>query len=134
MKGGENIEKSTTFLWTVLPSLRFTAPSLGLLRASAVVADREAGSGRGKGGLGRADYDAEGRTCRCRRTAQKSGKNKIRVKRGANSRRICMGITKDADPITCNMVLQILQQEVEHEEDLQALLEDFELMMGTMKE
>jgi bacterioferritin len=32
------------------------------------------------------------------------------------------------------MVLQILQQEVEHEEDLQALLEDFELMMRAMKE
>jgi bacterioferritin len=44
-----------------------------------------------------------------------------------------MDITKDADPITYNMVLQILQQEVEHEEDLQALLEDFELMMGAMK-
>jgi bacterioferritin len=45
-----------------------------------------------------------------------------------------MDITKDADPITYNMVLQILQQEVEHEEDLQALLEDFELMMRAMKE
>ncbi len=45
-----------------------------------------------------------------------------------------MDITKDADPITYNMVLQILQQEVQHEEDLQALLEDFELMMGAMKE
>jgi bacterioferritin len=44
-----------------------------------------------------------------------------------------MDITRDADPITYNMVLQILQQEVEHEEDLQALLEDFELMMGAMK-
>jgi bacterioferritin len=45
-----------------------------------------------------------------------------------------LDITKDADPITYNMVLQILQQEVEHEEDLQSLLEDFELMMGAMKE
>jgi len=44
-----------------------------------------------------------------------------------------MDITRDTDPITYNMVLQILQQEVEHEEDLQALLEDFELMMGAMK-
>lgn len=44
-----------------------------------------------------------------------------------------MDITKDTDPITYNMVLQILQQEVEHEEDLQALLEDFELMIGAMK-
>jgi bacterioferritin len=45
-----------------------------------------------------------------------------------------LDVTKDADPITYNMVLQILQQEVEHEEDLQALLEDFELMMRAMKE
>lgn len=42
-------------------------------------------------------------------------------------------ITKDKDPVTYNMVLTILQQEVEHEEDLQALLEDFELMMAAMK-
>jgi len=41
-------------------------------------------------------------------------------------------ITKDKDPVTYNIVLQILQQEVEHEEDLQALLEDFELMMGAV--
>ena len=45
-----------------------------------------------------------------------------------------MDITKDADPVTHNMVLQILQQEVEHEEDLQSLLEDFELMMKVMTE
>jgi bacterioferritin len=37
--------------------------------------------------------------------------------------------TKDGDPVTYNMALQILQDEVEHEEDLQALLEDFEDMM-----
>jgi bacterioferritin len=37
--------------------------------------------------------------------------------------------TKDADMITYNMVLTILNQEVEHEEDLQALLEDLELMV-----
>lgn len=36
--------------------------------------------------------------------------------------------TKDTDIITYNMVLTILNQEVEHEEDLQALLEDLELM------
>ncbi|WP_022846290.1 MULTISPECIES: ferritin-like domain-containing protein [unclassified Desulfurobacterium] len=34
--------------------------------------------------------------------------------------------TKDIDPITYNLVLQILTDEVEHEEDLQALLEDLE--------
>jgi len=33
--------------------------------------------------------------------------------------------TKDKDPVTYNIVLQILQDEVEHEEDLQALMEDF---------
>jgi bacterioferritin len=44
-----------------------------------------------------------------------------------------LDLTKDADPITYNMVLQIIQQEVEHEEDLQALLEDFELMIGAMR-
>ena len=37
--------------------------------------------------------------------------------------------TKDKDPVTYNIALQILQDEVEHEEDLQALLEDFEDMM-----
>jgi bacterioferritin len=44
-----------------------------------------------------------------------------------------LDITKEKDLITHNMVLQILQQEVEHEEDLQALLEDFDLMMQAMK-
>lgn len=44
-----------------------------------------------------------------------------------------LDLTKDADPITYNMILQILQQEVEHEEDLQSLLEDFELMLGAMR-
>ncbi len=37
--------------------------------------------------------------------------------------------TKTADPVTYNMVLTIIQQEVEHEEDLQALLEDLNLMV-----
>jgi bacterioferritin len=37
--------------------------------------------------------------------------------------------TRDTDIITYNMVLTILSQEVEHEEDLQALLEDLELMV-----
>ena len=32
-------------------------------------------------------------------------------------------ITKEKDPVTYNMVLTILQQEVEHEEDLQSLLD-----------
>ena len=37
--------------------------------------------------------------------------------------------TVTADPVTYNLVLQILEQEVEHEEDLQALQEDLELMV-----
>ena len=36
---------------------------------------------------------------------------------------------KDKDAITYNMVLEILEDEVEHEEDLQAIQEDMELMM-----
>lgn len=39
-----------------------------------------------------------------------------------------MKITKDADPVTYNIALQIISQEVEHEEDLQSLLEDLLLM------
>jgi bacterioferritin len=34
------------------------------------------------------------------------------------------------DPVTYNIVVQILQDEVEHEEDLQALLEDLEMMLS----
>jgi len=41
-----------------------------------------------------------------------------------------MKVTKDADPVTYNMALTILEQEVEHEEDLQALQEDLEMIMG----
>ena len=33
------------------------------------------------------------------------------------------------DPVTYNLATQILQDEVEHEEDLQALQEDLELML-----
>jgi len=42
-------------------------------------------------------------------------------------------LTRDKDPVTYNMVLTILQQEVEHEEDLQALLEDYELLVQAVK-
>jgi bacterioferritin len=38
-------------------------------------------------------------------------------------------IVKDKDPITYNMVLTIISQEVEHEEDLQGLLEDLEVIL-----
>jgi len=37
---------------------------------------------------------------------------------------------KDKDFVTFNIVQQILQDEVEHEEDLQALMEDLNLMMS----
>jgi bacterioferritin len=37
--------------------------------------------------------------------------------------------TRELDPVTYNMALQILQDEVEHEEDLQALQEDIEMMI-----
>ncbi|NMC54465.1 MAG: ferritin, partial [Chloroflexi bacterium] len=35
----------------------------------------------------------------------------------------------DKDPVTYNIVLTILEQEVEHEEDLQSLDEDIEMLM-----
>lgn len=38
-----------------------------------------------------------------------------------------LNFTRDKDPITYNMVLDILKDEVEHEEDLQAILEDMEM-------
>ena len=37
--------------------------------------------------------------------------------------------TRELDPVNYNMAVQILQDEVEHEEDLQALQEDIELML-----
>jgi bacterioferritin len=37
-------------------------------------------------------------------------------------------LTKDVDPVTYEMALQIMADEIEHEEDLQALQEDIELM------
>jgi bacterioferritin len=41
-------------------------------------------------------------------------------------------MVKDKDPITYNIVLEILGDEVEHEEDLQALQEDMQVMLKTM--
>jgi len=41
--------------------------------------------------------------------------------------------TKEADPVTYNMTLTILSQEVEHEEDLSALKEDLDLMLMKIK-
>lgn len=45
-----------------------------------------------------------------------------------------LDLTRDKDPVTYNIILTIIEQEVEHEEDLQALLEDFELMTRAFKE
>ena len=39
-----------------------------------------------------------------------------------------MDATKDKDMVTYNMALTILEQEVEHEEDLQSLKEDLDLL------
>ena len=44
-----------------------------------------------------------------------------------------LDFTKDKDPVTWNMVLGIMAQEVEHEEDLSSLAEDLELMLGHRK-
>jgi bacterioferritin len=41
-----------------------------------------------------------------------------------------LDITREGDPVSYNMILGILSQEVEHEEDLDALREDLELMMA----
>jgi bacterioferritin len=40
-----------------------------------------------------------------------------------------MDATKDKDMVTYNVALQILEQEVEHEEDLQSLKEDLDIML-----
>jgi bacterioferritin len=40
-----------------------------------------------------------------------------------------LDITRVADPVSYNMILTILSQEVEHEEDLSALKEDLQLML-----
>jgi bacterioferritin len=41
-----------------------------------------------------------------------------------------MDVTKDKDMVTYNIALTILEQEVEHEEDLQSLEEDLMLMLA----
>jgi len=46
-----------------------------------------------------------------------------------NTYKKLMETTLNKDPVTYNIVLQIITQEVEHEEDLQALLNDIEIMM-----
>lgn len=58
------------------------------------------------------------------------------VEQNINGERCAIGFykklldaTQGKDPVTYNMVLQILQDEVAHEEDLQALAEDLQLML-----
>ena len=46
-----------------------------------------------------------------------------------NTYKNIMDVTKDKDMVTYNLALTILTQEVEHEEDLQGLKEDLELML-----
>ena len=42
-------------------------------------------------------------------------------------------LTVNKDPVTYNIILTILQQEVEHEEDLQALQEDLEMLVANVR-
>jgi len=44
-----------------------------------------------------------------------------------------LDITREADPVTYNIILKIITDEVEHEEDLAALKEDMELMLTRKK-
>ncbi|MGQ9621711.1 MAG: ferritin-like domain-containing protein [Bacteroidales bacterium] len=44
-----------------------------------------------------------------------------------------LNITRETDPVTYNIILQIITDEVEHEEDLSALKEDLELMLSKRK-
>lgn len=44
-----------------------------------------------------------------------------------------LNTTREADPVTYNIILTIISQEVEHEEDLSALKEDIELMLERKK-
>lgn len=50
-----------------------------------------------------------------------------------NAYKHLMDFTKDKDMITYNIALKILEQETEHEEDLQAILEDINIMMERVK-
>lgn len=44
-----------------------------------------------------------------------------------------LDITREGDPVTYNIILQILSDEIEHEEDLTALKEDLDLMLAHRK-
>jgi bacterioferritin len=44
-----------------------------------------------------------------------------------------MDYTKDKDPVTYDMALKILEDEIEHEEDLEAIKEDIRVMEAKLK-
>lgn len=44
-----------------------------------------------------------------------------------------MDYTKDKDPVTYDMALKILEDEIEHEEDLEAIKEDIRVMESKLK-
>lgn len=44
-----------------------------------------------------------------------------------------LDITREGDPVSYNIILQILSDEVEHEEDLSSLKEDLDLMLERRK-
>ena len=44
-----------------------------------------------------------------------------------------LDITREKDPVTYDIIVQIITDEVEHEEDLMALREDLELMLARRK-
>ncbi|NMC40135.1 MAG: ferritin, partial [Bacteroidales bacterium] len=44
-----------------------------------------------------------------------------------------LDITRNVDPVTYDIIVRILTDEVEHEEDLMALKEDLELMLARRK-
>jgi len=44
-----------------------------------------------------------------------------------------LDLTREKDPVTYNLALGILSDEVEHEEDLQGLLEDYEILVQTAR-
>jgi len=57
------------------------------------------------------------------------GQNIVGEQCAISSYKQLMDTTKDKDMVTYNLALTILQQEVEHEEDLQSLEEDLKLML-----
>ena len=41
--------------------------------------------------------------------------------------------TRDKDPVTYDMALKIMEDEIEHEEDLEAIKEDIQVMLKSLK-